>query len=350
MTGGQQAPVLVTGGGGFLGSAIVRLLRAEGQAVRSLTRRRYPELDALGVVQILGDVADPEIVSRAVAGCVTVFHVAAKAGLWGPYPQYHRSNVVGTQNVIAACREHGVRRLIYTSSPSVVFTGHDLEGVDESVPYARKYDAAYPATKAIAEKLVLANNDSTLATVSLRPHLIWGPGDNNILPRIYARARAHRLFRIGPRNPLIDLTYIDNAALAHLLAADRLEPGSPITGRAYFIAQGQPVPLWDMVNRFLEVAHLPPVKRSIPLPLAVMARRISRNPLQPIEASRRAADDAVPGARAVHRALVQPGRRAPRPGILTASEHRGRSQAARRIGVRWPRLRGQRTETAGPRP
>jgi len=271
MKGGQEAPVLVTGGGGFLGSAIVRMLHAKGQAVRSLTRRPYPELDALGVVQFLGDVADFAIVSRAVAGCLTVFHVAAKAGLWGTYPQYHNSNVVGTQNVIAACREHGVRRLIYTSSPSVVFAGHDLEGVDESVPYAKHYEAAYPATKAIAEKLVLANNDSTLATVSLRPHLIWGPGDNNILPRIYARARAHRLFRIGHRNPLIDLTYIDNAALAHLLAAERLEPGSPITGRAYFIAQGQPVPVWDMVNRFLEAAHLPPVKRSIPAPLVVMA-------------------------------------------------------------------------------
>jgi 2-alkyl-3-oxoalkanoate reductase len=269
MTGGQRA-VLVTGGGGFLGSAIVRMLRAEGQTVRSLTRHAYPDLDALGVAQFLGDVADPEVVSRAVAGCLTVFHVAAKAGLWGPYSQYHHCNVVGTQKVIAACREHGVRRLLYTSSPSVVFTGHDLEGVDESVPYAKHYDAAYPATKAIAEKLVLANNDSTLATVSLRPHLIWGPGDHNILPRIYARARARRLFRIGPRNPLIDMTYIDNAALAHLLAADRLEPGSPISGRAYFIAQGQPVPLWDMVNRFLEIAHLPPVKQSIPLPLAVI--------------------------------------------------------------------------------
>jgi len=270
MTGGREAPVLVTGGGGFLGSAIVRLLRERGQAVRSLARHLYPQVDALGAAQLQGDVADPAIVSAAVEGCGTVFHAAAKAGLWGSYAEYHHSNVVGTENVIAACRKHGVRRLIYTSSPSVVFTGHDLEGVDESVPYARQYDAAYPATKAIAEKLVLANNDSTLATVSLRPHLIWGPGDNNILPRIYARARAHRLFRIGRRNPLIDLTYIDNAALAHLLAADRLEPGSRISGRAYFIAQGQPVPLWDMVNRFLEVAHLPPVTRSIPLPLAVM--------------------------------------------------------------------------------
>ncbi len=270
MSVGREAPVLVTGGGGFLGSAIVRLLRERGQAVRSLARHFYPHVDALGASQVQGDVADPALVSAAVEGCGTVFHAAAKAGLWGSYAEYHHSNVVGTENVIAACRKHGVRRLIYTSSPSVVFTGHDLEGVDESVPYAQHYDAAYPATKAIAEKLVLANNDSSLGTVSLRPHLIWGPGDNNILPRIYALARAHRLFRIGRRNPLIDLTYIDNAALAHLLAADRLEPGSPITGRAYFIAQGQPVPLWDMVNRFLEVAHLPPVTRSIPLPLAIM--------------------------------------------------------------------------------
>jgi len=269
MTEDYIAPVLVTGGGGFLGSAIVRMLRERGQAVRSLTRHVYPQVEAAGASQIHGDVADPEIVSRAVQGCSIVFHAAAKAGLWGSYSDYHLSNVVGTKNVIAACRKHGVKRLIYTSSPSVVFTGHDLEGVDESTPYATRYDAAYPATKAIAEKLVLENNDATLATVSIRPHLIWGPGDNNILPRIYALARARRLFRIGRQNPLIDLTYIDNAAYAHVLAGERLDPGAPIAGKAYFIAQGQPVPLWDMVNRFLAIAQLPPVTRSVPRGLAV---------------------------------------------------------------------------------
>jgi nucleoside-diphosphate-sugar epimerase len=264
-----KGEILVTGGGGFLGSAIIRLLRERGEAVRSLARRHYTALAAIGANQVQGDVADPECVSRAVAGCRAVFHVAAKAGLWGPYPEYHRINVVGTENVIAACRQHRVRRLIYTSSPSVVFSGHDLEGVDESIPYARTYDAAYPATKAIAEQLVLTSNDKDLATVSLRPHLIWGPGDNNILPRIIERARARRLFRIGKRNPLIDLTYIENAALAHVLALDRLEPGSAIAGKSYFIAQGQPVPLWEMVNRFLSVAGLPPVKRTIPRSLAL---------------------------------------------------------------------------------
>ena len=197
--------------------------------------------------------------------------VAAKAGLWGPFPEYHRVNVVGTENVIAACRRHGVQRLIYTSSPSVVFTGHDLEGVDESVPYANRYDAAYPATKAIAEKLVLAASDASLATISLRPHLIWGPGDNNILPRVFALARAKRLYRIGRRNPLIDPIYIDNAAEAHLLAADRLEPGSPSAGRTYFITQGETIPLWDMIDRLLGAANLGPVRRSISRPLALAA-------------------------------------------------------------------------------
>ncbi len=274
MTLDPSRPVLVTGGGGFLGSAVVGLLSARGLRVRSLNRHHYAQLDPLNVDQFQGDIADPEMVSRAVEGCEAVFHVAAKAGIWGPDQEYRRINVGGTENVIAACRTHGVRKLIYTSSPSVIFSGKDLEGVDESIPYPDHYEAAYPETKAIAEKLVRKANDATLATVVLRPHLIWGPGDNNILPRIFARARARRLFRIGRRNPLIDLTYIDNAASAHLLAADRLDVGSPIAGKVYFIAQGQPVPVWDMVNRFLEIAHLPPVRRTVPRALAVALGRV----------------------------------------------------------------------------
>ncbi|WP_337173432.1 NAD-dependent epimerase/dehydratase family protein [Paludisphaera sp.] len=269
MTLDPARPVLVTGGGGFLGGAVVAMLRGRGLPARSLSRRRYDRLDAMEVEQIQGDVADPAAVDRAVAGCQAVFHVAAKAGLWGPHAEYYRANVQGTRNVIEACLRHGVRKLIHTSSPSVVFHGTDLEGVDESAPYADRYEAAYPETKAVAEKLVLAVDGADLATVVLRPHLIWGPGDNNILPRIYARARANRLFRIGRGNPLIDLTYIDNAAAAHLLAADRLDVGSPIAGKVYFIAQGEPVPLWDMVDRFLAIAGLPPVRRSVPKGLAV---------------------------------------------------------------------------------
>jgi nucleoside-diphosphate-sugar epimerase len=262
---------LVTGGGGFLGAAIVRRLRERGDQVRSFSRRRYSALDALGVVQHQGDLADPIAVSRAAAGCDIVFHVAAKAGVGGRYRDYHRANILGTANVLAACRHHNIARLVYTSSPSVVFTGRDMAGVDESVPYPSHYEAAYPQTKAIAERLVLRANGPMLATVSLRPHLIWGPGDNHLIPRILARARAGRLRRIGTESKLIDSVYIDDAAEAHLLAADRLTPGLPIAGKAYFITQGQPVPLWDLVNRILHIAGLDPVTRTIPVGIAYAA-------------------------------------------------------------------------------
>jgi nucleoside-diphosphate-sugar epimerase len=263
--------MLVTGGGGFLGGAIVRRLRARGDSVRSFSRGDHPELNDLGVEQVRGDLADPEAVARAVAGCALVYHVAARAGIWGSYADYHRSNVVGTQNIIAACRRQRVPRLVYTSSPSVVFDDRDMEGVDESVPYPRHHYAPYPATKAEAEQLVRAANDENLATVALRPHLIWGPGDTNLVPRIIARARAGRLRRIGRRPNLVDSTYIDDAAEAHLRAADRLAPGSPIAGKVYFLSQGEPWPLWDLVNRILQAAGLPPVTRTIPRPLALLA-------------------------------------------------------------------------------
>ena len=279
---------LVTGGGGFLGQAIVRGLLGRGASVRSFSRHDHAELHTLGVEQLQGDLFDADAVARAVQGCEMVFHVAARPGLWGEYEDYHRPNVVGTQNVIHACRRHGVQRLVYSSSPSVVFDGRDMEGVDESVPYASRFEAHYPRTKAIAEQAVRAANDAQLATVSLRPHLIWGPGDNHLLPRLAARARAGQLRRIGSRPNLIDTVYVDNAAEAHLLAADRLSPGSPIAGKAYFISQGEPVPLWDMVNRLLEAVGAPPVTRSIPAPLALAlawgfetAHRLARNPREP---------------------------------------------------------------------
>jgi nucleoside-diphosphate-sugar epimerase len=259
---------LVTGGGGFLGGAIVRRLVERGDRVRSLARGSYPELESLGVETYRGDVADAAAVRRATAGRDIVFHVAAKAGVWGRYDEYYRANVIGTQNVLAACRAHGIPRLVYTSSPSVVFDGRDMEGVNESVPYPRHYEAHYPKTKAIAERLVLAANAPGFATVSLRPHLIWGPGDNHLVPRILQRGRSGRLRRIGTATKLIDTTYIDNAADAHLLAADRIETAA---GKAYFISQGEPLPIWDIVNRILAAGGVAPVTRSVPLWAAYLA-------------------------------------------------------------------------------
>jgi 2-alkyl-3-oxoalkanoate reductase len=255
--------VLVTGGGGFLGKAIVLRLLARGETVRSYSRGDYPGLRRLGVELHRGDLTDADAVDRAVEGCELVFHVAAKPGIGVCYREYYQANVVGTENVLAACRKHQVRKLVYTSSPSVIFDGTDMEGVDESVPYPSHYEAPYPKTKAIAERLVLAANSVELATVALRPHLIWGPGDNHLIPRILERARAGRLRRIGSGKNLIDPVYTDDAAAAHILAGDKLFIGSPIAGKMYFISQGEPVRLWDLVNHILAAAGVPPVTKSI---------------------------------------------------------------------------------------
>jgi 2-alkyl-3-oxoalkanoate reductase len=195
-----------------------------------------------------------------------VFHTAAKPPPWGRTADYHRTNVLGTRNVIAACRQNSVARLVHTSTPSVIFNGCDLEGVDESVPYPKRYACAYAATKALAEQDVIRAADADLRTIVLRPHEIWGPGDPHFVPRILARA--HRLRRIGDGRNRVDTTYIDNAADAHLLAADALKANSALSGRVYFISQGEPVPAWDMIDAILQAAGRGPVRGRIPHRLA----------------------------------------------------------------------------------
>lgn len=259
---------LVTGGGGFLGKAIIKLLLERGDQVRSFSRNQHPALTAMGVEHCLGGLSDAEAVMRAAEGADIVFHVAAKAGVWGPFDEFYRANVLGTRNVIDACRHHGIKRLVHTSSPSVVFDGTDMEGVDESVPYPEHFEAFYPQTKAEAEQLVLQANDQTLATVALRPHLIWGPEDNHLVPRILERGAKGALRRLGTRDCLADTIYIDNAAVAHIQAADHLDVGSAVAGKAYFLSQGEPLPIWAVVNRILDAGNLPPVTRTISPALA----------------------------------------------------------------------------------
>ena len=263
--------VLVTGGGGFLGQALCRALVARGHAVASFNRGHYPVLDAIGVRQVQGDVADRGAVHDAFAGGFdAVFHNAAKAGAWGRYDSYHRANVTGTRNVLDACRAHGIGRLVYTSTPSVTHraTRPVAGGTADDVPYGEHLKAPYAATKQEAEKLVLAANDARLATVALRPRLIWGPGDAQLLPRLAERARAGRLRLVGGGDNLVDTTYIDNAAQAHLDALDHLAPGAACAGRAYFISNGEPRPMRDIVNALLAAAGAPPVTRSLPFPAA----------------------------------------------------------------------------------
>ena len=260
---------LVTGGGGFVGGALVRRLVAEGWDVVSLARGDYPWLAELGVGARRGDIADASAVRAAAEGCDAVFHVAAKAGVWGPHEQYHRANVVGTQNVIDACREHGVARFVYTSSPSVVYDGTDQVGLDESTPYPSDYLCAYPETKAIAERAALAANSDTLTTVSLRPHLVWGPGDNHLVPRIIDKGGRGELRRIGSVPCLIDASYIDNVVDAHVAAA--ASAPERCGGKAYFIANDEPIPVSDLIDRILAAGGLPPVQRTVPVGLAYAA-------------------------------------------------------------------------------
>jgi len=247
--------VLVTGGGGFMGQALVRRLLARGDQVRLFARGSYPVLVQAGAEQRRGDIRDAEAMLAAAEGCDAVVHCAAKIGDGGRFRDFYETNVVGTRNVLDACRAHGVPRLVFTSSYSV---GEDLEGVNESHPYPQRYLAHYPHTKALAEQEVLAANDAKLATVSLRLHLLWGPGDTQLLPRAVARARAGTLrFPRGP-SKRIDCTYIDDAVNAHLLALDRLVPGAACAGRSYFITQGTPLPMRELVTRVLGAVGVAP--------------------------------------------------------------------------------------------
>jgi nucleoside-diphosphate-sugar epimerase len=257
----KPCKALVTGGGGFLGGAIIRLLVQRGDRVRNFSRNTYPELDHLGVEQIQGDIRDRAAVEQACRKMELVFHVAAKPGVWGNYDDYYQTNVVGTQNVITGCLQHHVSRLIYTSSPSVVFNGSDMQGVDESVPYPASFQAHYPKTKALAEQQVVKVSQKGIKTIILRPHLIWGPRDNHLTPRIIKRAK--RLKKVGNGTNLVDTIYIDNAAEAHIQAADRLAINPELSGKIYFISQDDPIALWDMVNAILKAAGLRPIHRSI---------------------------------------------------------------------------------------
>lgn len=265
--------VLVTGGGGFLGSWIVRFLRERGDEVRVFSRGVYPNLAAIGAELVCGDITSRIEVINACRDCDTVFHVAALAGISCRWQPFYETNTLGTYNVIEGCLQNGVKKLIYTSSPSVTFDGMPQENVDESAPYPRRWLAHYPHSKALAEEAVLAVNGEKLATCALRPHLIWGPGDQHLIPRLIDRARRGRLVRVGNKKNLIDTIYVENAARAHLQAADALaenstlEKNSPLKnslgGKAYFLSQGEPVNCWEWIDELLALHNLPPVRRAI---------------------------------------------------------------------------------------
>jgi nucleoside-diphosphate-sugar epimerase len=261
---GSLVNALVTGAAGFLSLYIVELLAARGWKVKGLCRGDCRALEALGVEVVRADLRDRAAVVDACRGVETVFHVGGIAGLGGRWRDYFETNVLGTRHVIEGCLKHGALRLVYTSSPSVTFDGGDQRGIDESAPYARRWLCHYPRSKALAEREVLAaNGRNGLLTCALRPHLIWGPRDRYLVPHLYEMARRGRLRRVGDGTNLIDTIYVENAAEAHLLAAEALRSSTAAAGRAYFISQGEPVNCWQWLNELLALAKLPPVRRRV---------------------------------------------------------------------------------------
>jgi len=262
--------VLVTGGGGFVGQAVCRALAARGDEVVAFQRGTGEALADTGVEIRRGDIREAGAVADAADGCAAVIHTAGKAGPWGDPAEYEAINVTGTEHVIAACRAQGIRRLVFTSSPSVVHGGGDIEGGDETLPYPERFGAAYPETKARAERAVMAADGDTLNTVSLRPHLVWGPGDNHLLPRLVAKARKGPL-RLPGADKRIDTVYIDNAAQAHLLALDALDRNPDCHGRTYFISNGEPRRQADIIGALLAAVGVQADLRPISPRLALAA-------------------------------------------------------------------------------
>ncbi len=266
----NNSKIAVTGATGFVASALCAKLTSQGLPVVAISRNPNQALKKINLETVNTDLSrDPAKLMADFKGCHTVFHVASKVDMWGPYQDFYQANVTGTQNVIEACRKAEVRNLIFTSSPSVVADGNNLRNIDESYPIPEKHHANYPATKALAEKLVLAANSEKLRTLALRPHLIFGPGDRHFVPNIVDRARKGRLKIIGGGNNLVDFCFIEDCVSAHIAAMKAMESGKDCCGRAYFISQGQPFGLWTFINTMLEIHGLPALKQKVPKELAI---------------------------------------------------------------------------------
>lgn len=268
---------LVTGGGGFLGKRIVQALLQKGYDVTSFARGKYPELNEMGVTHIQGDLADAARVKDAFANMDIVFHVAGLVKQFGKSEDFDRANIHGTQHVVDACLSNNIKYLVFTSTPSVVHDGEDAEGITESKPYPTEFLCDYFRSKAAAEKVALNANNSSLENgkdqlrvCSLRPHAIFGPGDLSLFPILLQRAKKGRLRILGKGNTKIDWTYVDNAVDAHLNAAEALQKDdSPAAGKAYFIANDEPVNPWEFFNKVLSELELPLIQKHVPLGLAL---------------------------------------------------------------------------------
>lgn len=260
--------VLVTGGGGFVGKAVVKLCVAQGVETIIVGRNTYPEMEKLGAKCVVGNICDDGVIDQAMQGVNCVFHVAALAGIWGTWKEYYHTNVLGTENILKNCLKNKIGALVYTSTPSVVFNRQNICGENEDLPYATSPLCHYAKSKIMAEKLVLSANSETLSTCALRPHLIWGPGDPHLLPRLVESGRKKQLKQVGNGTNLVDISYIDNVAHAHILAAINLLHTGSAAGKPYFISQGEPVNLWAWVAQLYDQLGIDKITNTVSFPTA----------------------------------------------------------------------------------
>ena len=262
--------VLLTGATGFLGRAVARRLCEGGHPTVALVRSADTDLARLGVEQREGDLLSLDDVITAATGCDAIVHCAARVAALAHIEEYYDVNVRGTAHVLAACEVADVRALVFASCAGIVLDDAGLDGVNEAQHVPRRAVSPYLATKAMAERMVLAANGARLATVALRPHLLWGPGEKRLLPQIASLAKSGKLRLFGEPSKKIDTCYVDNAADAHLLALERLHDDSAIAGKAYFVTQGEPGPIDGFIGGLLRAAGYPAETRRLSASTAQM--------------------------------------------------------------------------------
>ena len=259
--------VLVSGAGSLLARRTAEALLTRGDDVVCMQRN----LADIDVRQVLGDVRDVERVTLAAAGCDAIIHAAAKVGVVGRWEEYRGINVDGTANIIQAAVTHGIARVVHVSTPSVAHVGDAIVGGGADPATTGRRGARYPESKAIAEQLALGASSADLGVVAIRPHLVWGPGDTQLVGRIVERARAGRLALVGGGAALIDTTYIDGAADALVAALDAVHPSARCSGRAYVVANGEPRPIRELVLGICAAAGLEVTPREVPRSIATVA-------------------------------------------------------------------------------
>lgn len=258
--------IIVTGGRGFLGTHLSKKLISLGHEVHTIGRSKVEETyDSNNkCFHHCNDLIKDNLPQAVWAGTELIFHVAAKAGIWGNYNEFYKTNVVITEKILKACENFGIPKLIYTSTPSVVFSGHPIRNGDESLAYGKTDLSPYAETKAIAERKVLnANINGKFQTIALRPHLVWGNGDPHLLPRVISRHRSGKLKIVGDGKNYVDLTHIENVTHAHICAMQAMLKNKDLGGYSFFIGQGEPVNLWSWLNEMFGSVGLPTLSNQI---------------------------------------------------------------------------------------